>query len=331
MGHEPFERRSYAFLLLQLRFLQLNSDPRRDAAPIKRSAGTYGQHKRTMKSPLYIEAERTRAMAYRQRSSAQTASITRGIRVVAEGDSWFSYYPAYDVLACLRGKVWGGRSYEIEGAPRAGSYLNDMVYHPRQLADTFECIRKHRPEAFLFSGGGNDIAGPELFDFLWNKYAGNTAGGTARILNQKVLTGVVDEVFEQAYRDYFGAVQQCAKAAGLPPLPFVCHGYGYAIPDGRGWAGGWGPLPGPWLDPSLSRKNWDLKTDAKIRRAAITDLINTLNAMLARLAAALPGFHYVDVRPVLTDADWGNELHPTEKGFNKVATLIEAKLRQVVP
>jgi hypothetical protein len=284
-----------------------------------------------MNAILYNEAERTRAMIYPQQTSAAFLKAgNRTIRIVAEGDSWFSYYPAYDVLARLRLKTWDGRKYEIQGAPRAGSYLNDMVYHPRQLAETFECIDSHLPEVFLFSGGGNDIAGPELFDFIWNKQAGPGADGTPRILNRQVVAGVIDEVFEQAYRDFFGMVQKRAQDAGIAKLPFVCHGYGYAIPDGRGWAGGWGPLPGPWLDPSLNRKNWDREADAQIRRAAIHDLIDAFNSMLSRLEASLPDFHYVDVRQILEDSDWGNELHPTEEGFDKVAAAIDAKISQVI-
>jgi hypothetical protein len=118
---------------------------------------------------------------------------------------------------------------------------------------------------------------------------------------------------------------------GITKLPFICHGYAHAIPDGRGWAGGWGPLPGPWLDPSLSRKNWDRAVDAKFREAAIAELIDALNEMLARLSKKIPDFHYVDVRALLSRKDWGNELHPTQAGFLKVTQAIEAKLRQVVP
>jgi hypothetical protein len=283
-----------------------------------------------VKSSLYLEAAKTRARAYPPPRKTALGLVARAVRVVAEGDSWFSYFPAYDVLATLRGEKWaGGRSYVIKGAPRAGSYLNDMVYHPRQLADTFQHVVEHKPEVFLFSGGGNDIAGPELFSFLWNKLAGKPGGG--KVLNAQVVAGVVDEVFGQAYIDLVTAIRACAQDVGITKLPFVCHGYGHAIPDGRGWGGGWGPLPGPWLDPNLSRKNWDREDDAKMREAAIAELIDALNTMLARLAKKIPDFHYVDVRGVLTRKDWGNELHPTETGFLKVTQAIEAVLRKVVP
>lgn len=112
-----------------------------------------------MKTSLFALAEQTRTDAYPQVPSILGLAPVRTVKVVAEGDSWFSYFPAHDVLACLRGAGWGNRRYAVRGSPRAGSYLNDMVYSPRQLADTFQHIHEHQPEVFLFSGGGNDIAG----------------------------------------------------------------------------------------------------------------------------------------------------------------------------
>ena len=66
------------------------------------------------------------------------------------------------------------------------------------------------------------------------------------------------------------------------------------------------------------------------------DLIDRLYAMLAAVVA-LPAFAHVqvvDLRNALsTDLVndryktwWGNELHPTQQGFRKVAGLFDAKL-----
>ena len=40
----------------------------------------------------------------------------------------------------------------------------------------------------------------------------------------------------------------CQDLLGAP-VPILLHGYDYPVPDGRGFLGGWGPLPGPWLEP----------------------------------------------------------------------------------
>ena len=61
---------------------------------------------------------------------------------------------------------------------KAGATLNDMVYG-RDIIDTYQLIEEHRPEVVLFSGGGNDIAGGELYVLLYNKKAIELNAGIA--------------------------------------------------------------------------------------------------------------------------------------------------------
>lgn len=149
-------------------------------------------------------------------------------------------------------------------------------------------------------------------------------------INRNILTGLVHEVFSQAYADLIGLLRYKLGQMGTPDIPLIFHGYGYAIPDGRGWAGGLGPLPGPWLDPSLTRKGYDRKAHAAVRKTIVAALIDAFNEMLVAVVKAHPNTHYVNLRPVLGDSDWGNELHPTKAGFLKVTQAIEAKVRAVV-
>ncbi len=271
--------------------------------------------------------ESERASAYVTRRKATGLEADRRVKVVAEGDSWFSYFPAYDVLAQLRRRSWDGVVYDIEDRAKAGALLNDMVYG-RDMVDTYQLLEKHRPRVFLFSGGGNDIAGQELFVMLYNKKAVDMHAGLPRI-NRKILEGLVDEVFRQAYLDLVALVRWKARQLGLGELPVVVHGYDYAIPDGRGWAGGLGPLPGPWLDPSLSRKGYDRSADVAVRREIVRQLIDAFNEMLKKIATPGSGIYHVDLRGTLKDSQWGNELHPTEAGYKAVATKIEQVLRRV--
>src|SRR5262245_50153905 len=211
------------------------------------------------------------------------ATVDRTVRVVAEGDSWFSYIPPTDVLACLRKRLWNGWQYDVADRAKAGATLNDMVYG-RDIIDTYQLIEDHRPEVILFSGGGNDIAGGELYVLLYNKKAIEMNAGVPNV-NRNILKGLVDEVFGTAYRDLLALLRFKLRQAGTPDVPIVFHGYDYAIADGRGWLGGWGPLPGPWLDPSLTRKAYHRRDDATIRRRIVRELIDAFNDMLAAVAA----------------------------------------------
>jgi hypothetical protein len=255
-------------------------------------------------------------------------AAARTVRVVAEGDSWFSYFPSHDILANLRSKTWNGWAYKVEDRAKAGALLNDMVYG-RDMVDTYELLSRHDPDVFLFSGGGNDIAGPELFVMLYHKKALELNNQLPHI-NASIIAGLVDEVFGQAYQDLIGLLRFKLQQIGKPDLPIIFHGYAHAIPDGRGWGGGFGPLPGPWLDPSLSRKGYDRKADKLVREVIVRQLIDAFNAMLAGIAARNANTHYVDLRPLLGRNDWANELHPSKAGFLKVTQAIEARIRQVV-
>jgi hypothetical protein len=257
------------------------------------------------------------------------AAIERTVRVVAEGDSWFSYIPPTDVLASLRNRLWDGWKYDVADRAKAGATLNDMVYG-RDIIDTYQLIEEHRPEVVLFSGGGNDIAGGELYMLLYNKKAIDLNGGLQRV-NANILKGLVNEVFSTAYRDLLKLLRYKLRQVGTPDVPIMFHGYDYAIPDGRGWLGGWGPLPGPWLDPSLTRKGYQRKNDATVRRTMIREFIDAFNEMLRDVAKTDAHAHYVDLRGTLTDGQWDNELHPTRTGFRAVTEIIQDRIRRVVP
>ena len=271
-----------------------------------------------------IESARVEAFGRPQAEAA----VDRTVRVVAEGDSWFSYVPPTDVLACLRNRLWDGWKYDVADRAKAGATLNDMVYG-RDIIDTYQLIEEHRPEVLLFSGGGNDIAGGELYVLLYNKKAIELNAGIPRI-NRNILKGLVDEVFSTAYRDLLGLLRFKLRQVGTPNVPILLHGYDYAIPDGRGWLGGWGPLPGPWLDPSLTRKGYHRRTDATIRRVIVKELIDAFNGMLEAVVAREPHTHFVDLRGTLADSQWDNELHPTKTGFLAVTQKIERKIRAAV-
>jgi hypothetical protein len=290
-------------------------------AETKRRAGTKFP-KQLVTFAEEVEAQRIEAF---ERAAPKTAA-KREVKIVAEGDSWFSYLPPYDILAQLRNRRWKGWDYDVEDRASAGATLNDMVYG-RHIVDTYELLDRHRPDVFLFSGGGNDVAGPELFVMLYHHKAVELSNNGIPEINKNIIQGLVDEVFSRAFSDLIGLLRFKMDDIGKPNMPIIFHGYDYAIPDGRGWAGGW-PLPGPWLDPSLTRKGYDITADARVRQQIVRDLIDAFNRMLDGVVRAHPHTHYVDLRGTLSKSDWGNELHPTRKGFLKVTKKIEERIRR---
>jgi hypothetical protein len=249
-------------------------------------------------------------------AAAATVSSTAGL-LIAEGDSWFDY-PFHDVLEELEDR----HAYDIESVAHHGDPVEEMAYGGNQLEELTRRIEKVLrqglvPKAILLSGGGDDIAGRE-FGMLLNHERSAIAG-----LNDSVVEGVIGQRIRTAYITILSAITTiCQEKAGRV-MPILVHGYDYPVPDGRGFLGGWGPLPGPWLEPGFREKGFE---DLPRRIAIAHDLIERFNTMIEGLPT-LTGFahvRYVDLRHTLrTDSEyrdwWANELHPTEPGFRAIA------------
>ncbi len=240
--------------------------------------------------------------------------------IAAQGDSWFDY-PGADVLSMLELR----KGVEVASCAHRGDTLEAMAYSPeqgRKLARLFEGIKRQgrRPDAVLVSAGGNDVAGDELALLL------NHDSAALPNISPEVLAGVMLRL-EVAYRTLlFGITGLCRHFYGCE-IPIVIHGYANPIPDGRGFMGGGGILPGPWLRPSLVRKGYlDLERGAEIMR----DLIDRFALMLCRVTST-PGLEHVraiDLRPTLAAVPgehhslWADELHPSARGFGLVAEVV---------
>jgi hypothetical protein len=255
------------------------------------------------------------AIAHRDRVAARALAV-KGL-LVAEGDSWFDY-PRADILDNLEDE----HGWEVESVAHGGDTLESMAYDDRQLRGLARAFEKlsggARPKAILLSGGGNDIAGAEFAMLL------NHQRSALDALNAEVVAGVVDtRLLDAAVALAAGVTRLAEHWFPGPKIPVLIHGYDYPVPDGRGFMGGFAFLPGPWLLPGFSQKGYE---DAAERLALVRTLIDRYNAMLKRVAQA-PGLshvRYVRLLDMLGTGPgykkwWANELHPTQRGFKKVA------------
>jgi hypothetical protein len=255
-------------------------------------------------------------------SEAQTAGF-----LAAVGDSWFDY-PFHDVLKLLE----DGYGYNVESTAHKGDPIEKIAYHGGQIDDFARKLEKIKargavPKAVLLSGGGDDVAGNEFGMLL------NNAFSPIEGWNQDVVDGVLRERIARAYVSLFGSLTSACQEYFKQTLPILVHGYDYPVPDGRGFLGGW-PFPGPWLDPGFREKNFE---DLNQRVGMMKGMMDQFNVMLKSVTndPALSYVHYIDLRGTLSndlnnDAYkewWANELHPTEKGFEKVTEKFVAELR----
>lgn len=244
--------------------------------------------------------------------------------LIAAGDSWFDY-PFYDVLKLLE----DNHGYIVESAAHRGDKIEQMAYEGGQLEKLARCFEKANafgaiPKAVLVSGGGNDIAGDEFGMLL------NSAGSPISGWNHQILDGLIDQRIFTAYKTMISAINNLSKFYFNKNLPILVHGYDYAIPDGRGFWGGW-PFPGPWLEPGFREK---LFKTVQENSSLMQILIDRFNDMMQKLLQD-PNFsnlHYLDLRGKLSanmmdyGDFWENELHPTERGFAIIAQTYSDKL-----
>ena len=287
---------------------------RRDAVPLRRAAKLKG-----IREPV--------SMQIKSASFAGTITAAYSGILVAEGDSWFDY-PFHDVLKDLEDDY----GYEVESVAHKGDSVEEMAYSGGQLDELTRRIEKvikrgHVPKAILLSGGGNDVAG-DAFGMLLNHAKSSIAG-----FNNSILNGVIDERIFTAYITILSAVNAICKQQLQREVPIIVHGYDYPVPDGRGFMGGWGFLPGPWLEPGFREKGFE---PMKQRLNMAVTLIDRFNEMIKRVVQldAFKNIHYIDLRNTLSSGVnyedwWANEMHPTKQGFAAVTAKFAKLINQL--
>lgn len=259
-----------------------------------------------------------RVAASKQATAANAAPGP--LAFLAHGDSWFDYplidngplLGDTDIVHQLR--KMGNIHPLILNVSHYGDSTVDEMSLPKQqrlienLNEPSNWLGSGKPDAILFSGGGNDIAGDQFLIYLRSK--GSPSGdGLAIDRFEKMLDGIGASYLDLlAFRD-----------AHAPNVPIFAHGYDFAIPDGDH------PIcAGPWLKPSVTFAGYNVAEGRAIVR-------NGLERFKARLQALANNpannFILVDTQGTLADDEWANELHPTESGFVKVADRFLAALR----
>jgi hypothetical protein len=234
--------------------------------------------------------------------------------VVSEGDSWFSYPFARnlvdwlddprDSLAAADQQRWSLLRLE-----RSGDEIMSILAGS-QRASLREKLRRHPVETLLFSAGGNDLVGPDLLPLLRPFTAGMSA-------EECLVEARLERRVRQIRDCYLELVDLCADAR--PGITIFTHGYDYPLPADRPvWF--LGRLAGPWLYPHLLARGI---ADPALQLGVVRLLIDRFNAVLAGIAAEHPRFVHVDLRGTVgTDPDaWVNEIHPSREGFRRAAKV----------
>jgi hypothetical protein len=277
-----------------------------------------------------IEAEIAQRIAVHQNRIAQLRAAHKAMAaaarplveplvLLAQGDSWFDYpldgnsltFSDTDIIAQLCGM--GTTNPVIVNVAHHGDAATAEMSLPKQqrmialLQDPANWLSQGKPDAILFSAGGNDIVGDQFC--IWLDDAMSSTSG----LNQQRFGEALGMV-EACYQDLFEFRDRHAQG-----IPIFAHCYDFPIPNGVHPA-----CVGPWLQPSLAFTNWGPADGLRICRQALL----AFKAMLSRLESDPSNlFFLVDTQGVLLAEDWANELHPYPGGFRKLADRFITTLR----
>ena len=249
-------------------------------SPIRKSVNLTWQMRNAIASEIEARVKQHQKTIARLRS-AQSAMVAAGKQVtsplvmLAQGDSWFDYpldgnglsLADTDIIAQLQGM--GTINPVIANISHHGEASTDEMSLPKQqrmvqlLEDPSNWLGQGKPDAILFSGGGDEIAGDKFCIFLDD--GASSASGLDATRFQEAL-GMV----EASYRDLFAFRDRYA-----PGVRVFAHCYDFPLPTG------FHPdCVGPWLKPSLDFYGWNFAQGTAICRQALLDF----KALLLRLA-----------------------------------------------
>lgn len=251
--------------------------------------------------------------------------------LISDGDSWF-HFPIFlrDVTLQL------SHDHLVLPLANAGDTLKHMVYgaeatHGQRYVGGLRDYG-HEAQAFLFSGGGNDLIGidpsglPAILSYVRPYEPGRSAAWHIETPEFRRRVAFIEAALRHVLADV---------AARRPDLPVLIHGYDYA-------------LPCPWGAEDRRNPHWTVRDhflgaaarhlgihDPELQRAIARCVIDAINDMQRRLAGgnveggAFPHVYHVEVRDTVMREEWADEIHPTTAGYTRVANRFRAVLSEI--
>jgi hypothetical protein len=181
-----------------------------------------------MEGAFALNAFNKLTRARRNRKYRRRIKHWDGVRIVAEGDSWFQY-PL--ILKDTIDQLIDTNNFQhaIYGLSEAVDLLSNIIRED----EISEAMEREKPDVFLINGGGNDMVGDGRAATLAHKFSANRK--PKNYPNENFATFL--EELERLYRGLLSRL-----LADRPYLKIICHGYDNVI-----WQ------HGPWLGKPLCK------------------------------------------------------------------------------
>jgi lysophospholipase L1-like esterase len=255
-----------------------------------------------------------------------------GQRFLAEGDSWFSMSgaPPYNLLFELRFR----EITQIVNCAFPGDTIVNMskLVHNKNYREALT-TPGFKWKAIFLSGGGNDLI-DRVDEILIPKSRRNSAASApADFCDRTQLRDLVGDV-QRGFRSL--ASLRDSAGSNSKKAPIVTHTYDYATPRNAPARFFFFKL-GPWLYPALKSAKVPESAWIPVADYLIDELAEGLLA-LQKGSNRIKNFYVVNTRGAAARADpgdtgsshdWQNEIHPSNKGYRKLARRVEKKLDKI--
>jgi hypothetical protein len=246
------------------------------------------------------------------------------LRILAEGDSWFSY-PLPPVIGDgVIHQLQTLLGYSIANMASPGEEVRQML----GLAQRQEIITRLkdgriRYDAMLFSGGGNDLAGDQFI--TWLKDNGPVPPPDQMLDDDAVSAGI--SLLEAEFNELIAIRDRYS-----PGTIIFVNCYDFPKVTGIGVC-----TFGPWLKPSLDYAYQQMGVGSPNHTQedpVVKELLQRFSKMLQTTASNPAHKFFVPVPTQGTldpNTEWQNEIHPSTAGFIKIAEKFQASLTAAFP
>lgn len=297
-------------------------------------------------------------------AAVRNRSCTGRPIVVAEGDSWFQFpgrwfvhafglrWVHVDAVKDILDQLTASKRYCVFSLAAGGDWLIKML----RANDYVEPLSQIEPDAFLLSGGGNDLLGDgRVGNMTLHKRRVEPLGGRHAEILAARLKAIQGRRVEFDRSTYEAGLVFLAKEfvsflnlllvqyaiffsslahSKLSSMVIVTHGYDFAIPTRKSTARliSFRRLvnklmgSGKWLWIPLEQK----RLSDPEKRAVLYAMITEFNELLVSLARSprFPRLYHVDCRGIArSDKDWYDEIHLTSHAYKRAASLFEVCIK----
>jgi len=238
--------------------------------------------------------------------------------VISEGDSWFSFADVIGRLDDPKDTALpkDQRAWSLLRLERAGDEVMTIL-SGAQRSRLRGYLKRWRLDALLFSGGGNDIIGPDLLPLLRDF----TPGAVGQDLVQFSRFERRIRQIQDCYRELLDLLSDAGQTCKI----FV-NSYDYVVPSDRGAELLFVKVSGPWVKPYLVERNIPPALWPDVIRLLI-DAFATAIDQVAAEPRGVGRLVRVETRN-LVQRDWRDEIHPNRTGAKRVARAFEAELKR---